>query len=124
MSPLKTGLKNFVLCHLVLAHDHFLRGLDENCCRQIFITTSNRECYDSYLGVYTLQNFANHTVSTTIAIYIYKCIYIIILFRRIIIIRIDKFIRHILTLVLLDILSWPYMKNQTKIMTNLHISGI
>ena len=124
MCPLKTGLKSFVLCHLVLAHDHFLRGLDENCCRQIFITTSNRECYDSYLGVYTLQNFANHTVSTPIATYIYIYISLFILFRRIINDRINKSIRHILMLVLLDILSWSYMKNQTKIMTSLYIPGI
>ena len=38
--------------------------------------------------------------------------------------RINKSIRHILMLVLLDILSWSYMKNQTKIMTSLYISGI
>ena len=116
----KKGLKCFVLCHLVMAHDHYLRGFDENCCRQIFITASNRECYDSYLGVYTLQNYANHMVSTSIAIYIY----IYVLFRNIITNRINKSIRGILMLVLLDILSWPYMKNQTNIMTDLYISGI
>ena len=125
----KKGLKSFVLCHLVMAHDHYLRGFDENCCRQIFITASNRECYDSYLGVYTLQNYANHMVSTSIAIYIYIYVYIhislrVILFRNIITNRINKSIRGILMLVLLDILSWPYMKNQTNIMTDLYISGI